>query len=114
MRGEEKNTEEGEMAQKRWDEKKIGGKSREEGEKKKFNFREEGEICSKSREEGEIGLEKRKKGDLHPCSTPPPRYNVLPTHNPFCSVGIGNNESCLNQTLIHMLITCSVSTSFFN
>ena len=34
MRGEEKNTEEGEMAQTRWDEEKIGGKSREEGEKK--------------------------------------------------------------------------------
>lgn len=29
-------------------------------------------------------------------------------------VGIGNNETCPNQTLIHMLITCSVSTSFFN
>ena len=83
MRGEEKNTEEGEMAQKRWDEKKIGGKSREEGEKKKFNFREEGEISSKSREEGEIGLEKRKKGDLPPCSTPLPAIMFYPHTIPF-------------------------------
>ena len=39
-------------------------------EKKKLNFREEGEIGSKSREEGEIGSESREKGDLPPCSTP--------------------------------------------
>ena len=32
-----------------------------------LNFREEGEIGSKSREEGS---ESRKKGDLLPCSTP--------------------------------------------
>ena len=35
-----------------------------------MNFREEGEIGSKSREEGEIGSESREKGDLPPCSTP--------------------------------------------
>ena len=46
------------------------GKSREEGGKKKLNFREGGEIDSKSREEGEIGSESREKGDLPPCSTP--------------------------------------------
>ena len=55
--------------------KKLGGgrnrgKSREEGEKEKQTFREEGEIGSKSREEGEIGSESREKGDLPPCSTP--------------------------------------------
>ena len=46
--------------------------SREEGEKEKLTFREEGEIGSKSREEGEIGSESREKGDLPPppCSTP--------------------------------------------
>ena len=43
-----------------WEEGEIGGKSREEGEKEKLNFREEGEIGSESRE----------KGDLPPCSTP--------------------------------------------
>ena len=48
------------------------GKSREEGEKEKLTFREEGEIGSKSREEGEIGSESREKGDLPPCSTPLP------------------------------------------
>ena len=48
----------------------IGSKSREEGEKEKLIFREEGEIGSKSREEGEIDLESREKGDLPPCSTP--------------------------------------------
>ena len=48
----------------------MGGKSREEGEKEKLIFREEGEICSKSREEGEIGSESREKGDLPPV--PPP------------------------------------------
>ena len=48
----------------------IGGKSREDREKKKLNFREEGELGSKSREEGEIGSESREKGDLPPCSTP--------------------------------------------
>ena len=48
----------------------IGGKSREEGGKRKLHFREEGEIGSKSREEGEIGSESREKGDLPPCSTP--------------------------------------------
>ena len=35
-----------------------------------LNFREEGEIGSKSREKGEIGSESREKGDLPPCSTP--------------------------------------------
>ena len=45
----------------------IGGKSREEGEKEKLTFREEGEIGSKSREEGEIGSERREKGDLSLC-----------------------------------------------
>ena len=55
-----------------WEEGEIGGKSREEGEKEKLNFREEGEIGSKSRKEGEIGSESREKGDLPPCSTPPP------------------------------------------
>ena len=69
-RGEEQNREEGEMAQI-----KLGGgrsrdKSREDGEKEKLIFREEGEIGSKSREEGEIGSESREKGDLPPCSTP--------------------------------------------
>ena len=49
-----------------------GGERREEGEKEKLIFREEGEICSKGREEGEIGSESREKGDLPPCSTPPP------------------------------------------
>ena len=44
---------------KSWEEGEIGGKSREEGEKKRLNFREEGEIGSKSREEGEIGSESR-------------------------------------------------------
>ena len=44
--------------------------TKEEGEKKELNFREEGEISSKSREEGEIGSESREKGDLPPCSTP--------------------------------------------
>ena len=53
-----------------WEEGEIGGKSREEGEKEKLTFREEGEIGSKSREEGEIGSESREKGDLTPCSTP--------------------------------------------
>ena len=43
-----------------WEEGEIGGKSREEGEKKELNFREEEEISSESRE----------KGDLPPCSTP--------------------------------------------
>ena len=37
-----------------------------------MNFREEGEIGSKSREEGEIGSESREKGDLPPCPTPSP------------------------------------------
>ena len=46
------------------------GKSRGEGENKKLNFREEGEIGSKSWEEGEIGSESREKRDLPPCSTP--------------------------------------------
>ena len=50
----------------------IGGKSREEGEKEKLTFREEGEIGSKSREEGEIGSERREKGDLPPV---PPQSN---------------------------------------
>ena len=57
---------------KSWEEGEIGGKSREEGEKERLNFREEGEIGSKSREEGEIGSESREKGDLPPCSTPLP------------------------------------------
>ena len=35
-----------------------------------MNFREEGEVGSKSREEGEIGSESREKGDSPPCSTP--------------------------------------------
>ena len=48
----------------------MGGKSREEGEKEKLTFREEGEIGSKSREEGEIGSESREKGALPPCSIP--------------------------------------------
>ena len=43
---------------------------RGERKKKELNFREEGEISSKSREEGEIGSESREKGDLPPCSTP--------------------------------------------
>ena len=47
-----------------------GGGSREEGEKEKLNFREEGDIGSKTIEEGEIGSESREKGDLPPCSTP--------------------------------------------
>ena len=41
-----------------------GGGSREEGEKEKLTFREEGEIGSKSREEGEIGSESREEGDI--------------------------------------------------
>ena len=53
-----------------WEEGEIGGKSREEGEKEKLTFREEGEIGSKSREEGEIGSDSREKGDLPPV--PPP------------------------------------------
>ena len=70
-RGEEQNREEGEMTQI-----KLGGgrnrdKSREEGEKEKLIFREEGEIGSKSREEGEIGSESREKGDLPPLFHPP-------------------------------------------
>ena len=59
--GEEQNREEGEMAQKIWEEGEIGGKSRDEGEKETSPFREEGEIGSQS----------RKKGDLPPCSPPP-------------------------------------------
>ena len=55
---------------KSWEQGEIGGKSREEGEKEKLTFREEGEIGSKSREKGEIGSESREKGDLPPCSTP--------------------------------------------
>ena len=35
-----------------------------------MNFREEGEIGSKSREKGEIGSESREKVDLPPCFTP--------------------------------------------
>ena len=55
-----------------WEEGDIegGGGSREEGEKEKLMFREEGEIGSKSREKGEIGSESREKGDLTLCSTP--------------------------------------------
>ena len=53
-----------------WEEGAIRGKSREEGEKEKLTFREEGEIGLKSREEGEIGSESREKGDLPPCSIP--------------------------------------------
>ena len=54
-----------------WEEGEIGGKSREEGEKEKLAFREEGEIGSKSREEGEIGSESRDKGDSPPPVPPP-------------------------------------------
>ena len=50
------------------EDREIGGKSREEGEKEKLAFREEGEIGSKSREEGEIGSESREKGDLPPSN----------------------------------------------
>ena len=53
-----------------WEGGEIGENSREEGEKEKLNFSEEGEIGSKSMEEGEIGSESREKGDLPPCSTP--------------------------------------------
>ena len=53
-----------------WEEGEIGGKSREEGEKEKLAFREEGEIGSESREEGEIGSESREEGDLPLRSTP--------------------------------------------
>ena len=59
-RGEEQNREEGEMAQIKLGGGRNRGKSREEGEKEKLAFREEGEIGSESREEG----------DLPPCSTP--------------------------------------------
>ena len=62
--------EEGKMAQTKLGGGRNRGKSREEGEKEKLTFREEGEIGSKSREEGEIGSESREKGDLTPCSTP--------------------------------------------
>ena len=68
--GEEQNREEGEMAQTKLGGGRNRGKSWEEGENKKLNFREEGEIGSKSREEGEIGSESREKRDLPPCSTP--------------------------------------------
>ena len=69
--GGEQNREEVEMAQtKLGGGRSRGGGSREEGEKEKLTFREEGEIGSKSREEGEIGSESREKGDLTPCSTP--------------------------------------------
>ena len=42
---------------------------REEGEIGSKS-REEGEIGSKRREEGEIGSKRRENGDLPPCSTP--------------------------------------------
>ena len=45
---------------------KLGGGRK----KKKFNFREEGEIGLKSREEGEIGSESGEEENLPPCSTP--------------------------------------------
>ena len=33
-------------------------------------------MAEKSKEEGEIGSESREKGDLPPCSPPPPTFNL--------------------------------------
>ena len=45
-------------------------------------------------------------------------YNILPTQSSLFRSGITNNETCPlcnleNQTLLHMLITCSVSSLFW-
>ena len=69
-----------------WEEGEIGGKSREEGEKEKLTFREEGEIGSESREEGEIGSESREKGDLPPV--PPPSFSLCVVLHLMC-LGVG-------------------------
>ena len=46
-------------------------------------------------------------------------HNILPTQSSLYRAGTTNNETCPlcnleNQSLIHMLITCSVSSSFWN
>ena len=46
-------------------------------------------------------------------------HNILPTQSSLFRAGVTNNETCPlcnleNQSLIHMLITCSVSSSFWN
>ena len=44
----------------------MGGKRREEGEKKRNRLGRREKLAQKSREEGEIGSERREKGDLPP------------------------------------------------
>ena len=51
---------------KSWEEREIGGKRREEGEKKRNRLGRREKLAQKSREEGEIGSERREKGDLPP------------------------------------------------
>ena len=77
-RGEEQNREEGEMAQTKLGGGRNRGKKVGRREKKKRNrLGRREKLAQKSREEGEISSESREKGDLPPCSPPPPTNNCL-------------------------------------